>query len=65
MTTSSDSRSPNAPNPKGEHWKELTAVLPERTMDQFSDWIDEQLSVLEAELSSFVTPLSRKSKHRR
>jgi hypothetical protein len=64
MTTSSQSRTPQPPGPDGNHWKELTAALPE-SVSVLDRWIDRQLVRLEAEHKDFTTPRSlRKSLHR-
>lgn len=65
MMTSSDHRNPDAPRPSGEHWRELTAVLPERTVEQFADWLDNRLAVLEAEQVKYVTRQSLSKSLRR
>lgn len=54
MTTSSDSRTPSAPRPGGDHWRELTAALPP-TLATLDSWFDEQLDELERRNSTFIT----------
>lgn len=58
MTTSSDSRTPSAPRPDGEHygrhWRELTAALPP-TVATLDAWFDEQLDELERRNATFIT----------
>ena len=62
MTTSSNNSTHEAPKPNAEHWNELIAVLPEQNIEQFGDWMDEQLAALDAELEKYVTKVSlRKS----
>ena len=64
MTTSSDNRTPSAPRPSENHWKELTARLPEsvQTLDQ---WMDQQLVELEESYEDYVTKASLRKSLRR
>jgi hypothetical protein len=62
MTTSSNKTPGNTPKPSGEHWRELSAVLPELTIEQFGEWMDEQLAGLDKDLAKYITKVSlRKS----
>lgn len=62
MTTSSNNSTHEVPKPSAEHWNELIAVLPEQNIEQFGDWMDEQLAALDADLDKYVTKVSlRKS----
>lgn len=70
MTTSSDHRNPSSPQPRenwggGEHWFELTATLSTESTEQFGDWLKDELSTLESELDSFITPNSLRKSMRR
>ena len=58
MTTSSDHRTPSAPQPSGEHWYELTATLSPESTEEFGDWLSQELLGLETELDSYMTPRS-------
>lgn len=65
MTTSSDNRSPSAPNPNGtNHWQELTERLP-GTVAVLDQWIDEQLEQLEDRYHDFITRTSLRKTLRR
>lgn len=69
MKTSSDHRDPtkphSAPSWTGEHWFEMTATLSPESTEAFAQWLNEELTALEEELDSFVTPNSlRRSMHR-
>ncbi len=61
MTTSNNNiKTP--PKPNDEHWRELIAVLPERTVEHFGEWMDEQLAILDVDLAVHITRVSlRKS----
>ncbi len=60
--TTSNKNTPSVPKPCGEHWRELIAVLPEQTLEQFAEWMDEQLATLETDLAQHITQVSlRKS----
>lgn len=70
MTTSSDHRKPSSPPSGanwggGEHWYELTATLSPESTAEFGDWLTVELSTLEIELDSFVTPHSLRKSIRR
>ncbi len=70
MTTSSDHRNPSSPQPSenwgsGEHWFELTATLSPESTEQFGEWLKDELSSLENELDSFITPNSLRKSIRR
>ncbi len=68
MTTSSDSRSPSPPSPEGTtSWSELMARLPEKPMEQFGVWFDDQIAQLEKRQAQFITrgSLSRSLRGRR
>jgi len=58
MTTSSDHRTPPAPQPSGEHWYELTATLSAESTEEFGDWLSQELAGLENKLDLYVTPNS-------
>jgi hypothetical protein len=58
MTTSSKKNTHEAPKPSAEHWNELIAILPEQTVEQFAEWMDEQLASLDADLQKYVTRVS-------
>ncbi len=58
MTTSSDHRVPSIPFSHGDHWLDLTATLPRESTDEFGDWLGRQLSLMEKELYSYITPQS-------
>ena len=63
MKTSSDHQYPSSPQPRenwagGEHWFELTATLSPESTEKFADWLTLELSAMEEELDSFVTPNS-------
>ena len=68
MTTSSDHRTPSGLPPHGDHWLELTAMLCRKSTSDFGDWLSDELTMLEEELDSYVTPRSlgkslRRSSH--
>ena len=65
MTTSSDYRTPSAPQPSGEHWYELTATLSPESAQEFGDWLSQELAGLESDLESYVTPNSLRKSLRR
>ncbi len=64
MTTSSDNRSPAAPDPHGEHWVELSRRLP-ASVQTLDAWFDGQLAVLEKKQARFITKRSLKKSLRR
>ena len=58
MTTSSDNRSPSAPRPGGDHWKELSDAIAAATpvsVAELDKWFDLQLADLEVKQAHFVT----------
>ena len=65
MTTSSNFKTPSAPEPREDHWSELTALLPAERKLEFSFWVDEELDRLEHQFSRFITAQSLKQDLRR
>lgn len=65
MTTSSNQRTPSAPRPHGDHWLELTATLCRESKEEFGDWLSGELTLMEQELNSYVTPNSLRKSLRR
>lgn len=67
MTTSSDHNSNPAAvvQPRAAHWEALTARLPAVAKRQLSDWMDEQLALLEQSQARFMTNRSRMKSLRR
>ncbi len=59
MTNSSTSPS-STKAPIGEHWYDLTATLSRDAREEFGDWLTHELAIIELQLSSFSTALSRK-----
>ena len=45
--------------PMGEHWYDLTATLSRDSREKFGDWLTHELEIIELELSSFSSALSR------
>ena len=65
------SNSPLNPTPEklksfaGDHWYEMTAMLPVDATNDFAAWLEEELSVLEETLGQFSSPKARGESPRR
>ena len=59
MMTSRDHRQPTTFASHGDHWLALTATLCRKSTDEFSDWLQGELVLLEDELDAYATPRSR------
>ena len=58
MATSSDYLSPSPPSPRGDHWKELSALVAAAapsSVAELDNWFDAQLIDLEDKQKAFIT----------
>ncbi len=59
MTTSSNYRRAEVPQPRSEHWNELMERL-HPSVSRLDVWVDKELAMLERKQAHFITRQSRK-----